>query len=224
MSALDYWHPVLGSRALPRDRVEAVSVAGHSIAVFRTADGRLGAVADQCAHRRMKLSVGRVRDGRLACPYHGWTYSCEGEGASPGSPRTHACIASYECIEAHGAIWVKGRGSAQAPPALAMEGWDFVGAVFNKVNAPLELVIDNFSEIEHTVATHPHFGFDPDRVDEAVVKIEATEDTVTVRNHGPAKLPPWSTRLMVRVTLTISSLHKLPKLPSCVCCSFLERS
>ena len=199
MSALDYWHPVLGSRDLSRDRVAGVRVAGHSIAVFRTADGRLGAVEDQCAHRRMKLSVGKVRDGRLVCPYHGWTYSCEGEGESPSSPRTHACITSYECIEAHDAIWVKASGSEQAPPALEMDGWDFVGAVFNKVNAPLEHVIDNFSEIEHTVATHPHFGLDPDRVDEAVVKIEATEDSITVRNHGPAKLPPWSTRLMLWV-------------------------
>ena len=42
MSALDYWHPVLGSRELSRDRVAGVRVAGHSIAVFRTADGRLG--------------------------------------------------------------------------------------------------------------------------------------------------------------------------------------
>ena len=77
---LRYWHPVLASRHLPRNRVVAVKVAGHSIALFRKGDGQLGAVADQSAHRRMKLSLGRVEQKRLICPYHGWSFTSEGTG------------------------------------------------------------------------------------------------------------------------------------------------
>src|SRR5437764_9953326 len=119
MSRLDYWHPVFSSRALRAGGVVEITLAGESIALFRTATGQLGGIANQCAHRRMKLSLGRVDDGKLICPYHGWSYSADGKGESPSSPKLHACLSSYECAEAHGAIWVKGRGSSQELPRLA---------------------------------------------------------------------------------------------------------
>lgn len=196
-SMLDFWHPVMRSRDLPSDRAMGVKVAGQSLALFRAGDGRLGAVVDQCAHRRMKLSLGKVHQDRLVCPYHGWTFDCDGQGQSPSAPRVHACVTSYDCAEASGVLWVKARGSPQVLPVVAMDGWDFAGAVFNRLRAPLQLVIDNFSEIEHTVTTHPHFGFDPARAGEAVIELETDEDSVTVRGHGPAKTPPWDTRLTV---------------------------
>lgn len=199
MNTLNYWHPVLESRALPVGRAAAIKLAGRSIALFRAGDGKLGAIEDQCAHRRMKLSLGTVRDGRLVCPYHGWSFTCEGHGESPSAPKVNACIASYDCAEIGGAIWVKAKDARCELPVIAMEGLDFAGVVFNKVRAPLELVIDNFSEVEHTVATHPHFGFDPARAEEAVVKFESTEESITVRNEGPAKMPPLDTRLSVPV-------------------------
>ena len=71
-----------------------------------------GAVADQCTHRRMKLSLGSVQQGRLICPYHGWSFTHEGAGESPSAPKMHACITSYDCAEAFGVIWVKGAQAA----------------------------------------------------------------------------------------------------------------
>jgi hypothetical protein len=76
-----------------------------------------------------------------------------------------------------------------------MNGWKLVDPVYKRMRAPLELVIDNFSEIEHTVTMHPVFGFDPERASEAVVELEARDDSITVRNRGPAKMPPLDTRL-----------------------------
>lgn len=194
---LNYWHPVLSSRDLPRNRPAAVKLAGRSLALFRTDDGRPGAVADQCAHRRMRLSLGKVEQGRLICPYHGWSYTYDGQGESPSAPRMQACVTSYACAEASGVIWIKARGSPQELPTLTMDGWEFVGAVFDKVRAPLELVVDNFSEIEHSVTIHPHFGIDRDRASEAVVELETAEDFVTIRTRGPAKSLPLDTRIGV---------------------------
>lgn len=199
MSLLDYWHPVSRSRDLRPDCATGIKLAGQSIALFRTGDGSLGAVEDMCVHRRMKLSLGKVRDRRLVCPYHGWSFTREGQGKSPSTPHMYACVKSYECTEVHGAIWLKGAGSTQKVPDLTMPAWKPVGVVFNKIKAPLELVIDNFSEVEHTVATHPHFGFDPDQASQAVVQIDSDEDSVTVRNQGPAKMPPLVTRLLAWV-------------------------
>ena len=199
MSMLNYWHPVLESRALRPNRVVGIKVAGSSLAVFRTGDGRLGAITDQCAHRRMKLSVGTVQHGRLICPYHGWSFDRDGNGESPSAPKVQACVKSYGCAEASGAIWIKAGANGENPPMLAMDGWDFAGAEFNRVCAPLELVIDNFSEVEHTVTTHPHFGFDREQASKAVVELETAEDSITVRNYGPAKMPPLDTRLAVAI-------------------------
>jgi vanillate O-demethylase monooxygenase subunit len=92
------------------------------------------------------------------------------------------------------AIWIKADANGENPPTLAMDGWKCVDPVFKRMRAPLELVIDNFSEIEHTVTMHPVFGFDPARAGEAVVELEARDDSITVRNRGPAKKPPLDTR------------------------------
>jgi phenylpropionate dioxygenase-like ring-hydroxylating dioxygenase large terminal subunit len=199
MDRLAYWHPVLPGRDLPRDRAVAVKLAGRSIALFRGSDGRVGAVADQCAHRRMKLSVGMVRQEKLVCAYHGWAFDRDGRGESPSAPRLQACVTSYECAEASGAIWVKARDSSHALSVPAMDGWDFVGVVSNKFPAPLQLVIDNFGELEHTVTTHKQFGFDLAQADQATIEMATTEESITVRCHGPAKMPPLDTRLGVGI-------------------------
>lgn len=197
MSRLDYWHPVFPSRRLNARRPIGIKLAGRDIALFRTGDGRLGAIEDKCAHRRMKLSLGRVEDGRVICPYHGWSYAGTGEGESPSAPKLHACVESYDCAESGGVIWVKARGATQELPVFNKEGWDFIGGVFNSFRAPLQLVIDNFSELEHTVTTHPRFGFDPARASEAIVELSSDEETVTAHNRGPSKWLPLDARLTI---------------------------
>lgn len=187
------------SRDLRRGRAVGVTVAGRSMAVFRADDGRLGAVEDKCAHRRMKLSVGTVEGARLVCPYHGWSFTCDGEGESPSAPRTRGCITSYECAESSGAVWVKSKDGRQALPVIDRPGWSFVGPAFKNVDAPLELVIDNFSEVEHTVVAHPDFGFDRRDATRAEVAFDCDEAAITVRNQGPAKMPPPDTRLIVGI-------------------------
>jgi vanillate O-demethylase monooxygenase subunit len=158
------------------------------IALFRRIDGRVSAIADQCAHRRMKLSGGRVEGDQLICPYHGWSYGGEGEGQSPSTPRLHACIDSYDCDEASGVVWIRGRHADALLKAPAVENMKFTGAVFSTVRAPLEIVIDNFSEGEHTVSMHPDFGFDRHCAGEATVVLETSDESVAVRSHGPAKM------------------------------------
>jgi phenylpropionate dioxygenase-like ring-hydroxylating dioxygenase large terminal subunit len=194
-SRLRFWHPVVASAELKPGAIRAVKLAGVSIALFRKQEGTLGAVIDQCVHRRMKLSVGRVEHGRLVCPYHGWSFSESGAGESPSAPKMHACLTSYDCAESFDVIWLRARDVTQPLPNLAEGDGRFVGAIFNRVDAPLQLVIDNFSEVEHTVAMHPQFGLDPLRASEAVAELEPADYSVTMRNRGPAKMPPLAVRL-----------------------------
>ncbi len=196
MSRLDFWHPVLLSRELTKGGVAAVRLAGKAIALFRDSRGAVGAVDDKCAHRRMKLSLGRVAEGRLVCPYHGWSYAADGTGSSPANPRISACLTAFAVAEEAGAIWIRAGEDASRPSIVAPDGL-FAGAVSNKVKAPIQLVIDAFSEVEHTVAAHPHFGFEPGRIAEARMVLSTAPDSISVRNSGPAKRVPLDTRIAV---------------------------
>jgi len=54
---------------------------GERIAIFR--DGaRLGALTNLCAHQNGPLGEGRIIDGCVTCPWHGYQYRLE-DGCAP---------------------------------------------------------------------------------------------------------------------------------------------
>jgi phenylpropionate dioxygenase-like ring-hydroxylating dioxygenase large terminal subunit len=130
-----------------------------------------------------------VQGGRLQCPYHGRTFDLCGHGQSPGTPRLQAQVASYEAREAYGAIWVKPQAAVSPFPEFAVDGYRHMCTLRHPMQAPLELALDNFSEIEHTAIVHQAFGFDPARMAEVNVHIDSTDTTVHVRNVVSPETP-----------------------------------
>jgi len=66
--------------AAPGD-YRVVEVGEQSILLVRAGDGRLRAFHNTCRHRGSILcteSHGQLRDGRIVCPYHAWTYDFDG--------------------------------------------------------------------------------------------------------------------------------------------------
>jgi len=185
MGMIDHWHPVVRSRRLGGAPVLA-RVAGHNIAVYRTSSG-VAALGDECPHRRMRLSLGTVVGDKLQCLYHGWTFTPDGQGESPGTPKLHACANSYEAREEHGAVWVKPREATATFPTFDVAGYLPICVLKHTAEAPLELVTDNFCEIEHTPTTHAIFGYDLKRMHEVAVQFEPTDTTVRIINSGPSK-------------------------------------
>lgn len=62
-------------------RAKVVSLAGERVAVFRY-DGRISAISNVCQHQNGPLGEGRILDGCVTCPWHGYQYLPE-DGASP---------------------------------------------------------------------------------------------------------------------------------------------
>lgn len=186
MGMLDHWNVVGPGKLVGRKPVE-VTVAGRGLCLFRTSAGRVAAVDNSCPHRRLKLSVGRVVGDKVECKYHGWTFDAEGEGESPGTPKLHACTTSYEVREEQGLLWLKTRTSRATFPTLNPDGDFPIGHYHYVVPAPLEVTLDNFTEIEHTGTVHQSFGYDIDRMHEVKVRFDPTETTVRVSNVGPTK-------------------------------------
>jgi phenylpropionate dioxygenase-like ring-hydroxylating dioxygenase large terminal subunit len=198
MAILDHWHPIFLSSDL-KNKPVAVRLAGREIVLFRTGPKTVGALDDVCPHRRMRLSLGQVVDGRLQCRYHGWTYDCHGNGESPGTPKLHAQAVAFDALEKHGAIWVKSAASKPTFPLFEVDDHFHIGTLCHHAQAPLELVVDNFCEIEHTPTAHAVFGYPLDGMKDVHVSFEPTDTTVRVINHGPPKRLSWLLRLLIGI-------------------------
>jgi nitrite reductase/ring-hydroxylating ferredoxin subunit len=89
---------------IPEDRARTVCApGGERIAVFRHAGG-LSAVTNVCAHQGGPLSEGRVIDGCITCPWHGWQYRPE-DGRSP--PPFTELIPTYQVRVVAGRVQVR---------------------------------------------------------------------------------------------------------------------
>lgn len=66
---------------IPENRAKVVHVSGERVAIFRY-DGKVSAVSSVCQHQNGPLGEGRVIDGCITCPWHGYQYLPE-SGASP---------------------------------------------------------------------------------------------------------------------------------------------
>jgi phenylpropionate dioxygenase-like ring-hydroxylating dioxygenase large terminal subunit len=107
---LTLWHPVALSRDVA-DTPVAVQLLERAVVLWRDGAGRVQAWADQCPHRGAKLSLGRVCEGQLECPYHGWRFAAD--GACVKVPALPAFVPSvshraqvFAARERYGLVWV----------------------------------------------------------------------------------------------------------------------
>lgn len=72
-----HWIAVAVSEEVSSERPLAVIAAGREFAIYRDANGVVRAVDDECPHRRVPLSLGKIINGSIRCAYHGWTFDGE---------------------------------------------------------------------------------------------------------------------------------------------------
>ncbi len=75
---------------------------GEPVAIFRDGN-RLAAVSNHCAHQNGPLGEGRILDGCITCPWHGFQYRLE-DGCAP-APFTEK-IATYRLRRVGQRIWL----------------------------------------------------------------------------------------------------------------------
>lgn len=66
---------------IPESRARIVCVSGERVAIFKY-DGKVSAVSNLCQHQNGPLGEGKIIDGCITCPWHGYQYLPE-TGASP---------------------------------------------------------------------------------------------------------------------------------------------
>ncbi len=118
-----YWQPAALSDELNGPRpVRPVTLLGERLVLFRDETGTPGLMHRHCPHRGADLCYGRLEDGGLRCPFHGWLFDTSGKCVEmPGEPEgstTHERIGNeaYPCVERNGIVFAyMGPGE---PPAL----------------------------------------------------------------------------------------------------------
>lgn len=160
----DFWYIVAESHELPHSKPIARSILGEWLAIFRGADGKPVALQDKCLHRTAQLSRGKVKEGTLQCPYHGWTYDHQGTVVSiPSMGPTHKpgskCARAYEVIEQEGYIYVRLASDLPEIKPFAMPCYKSPGyttiRLQNLFKNNVTNCAENFVDIPHTTFVHP---------------------------------------------------------------------
>jgi nitrite reductase/ring-hydroxylating ferredoxin subunit/DMSO/TMAO reductase YedYZ heme-binding membrane subunit len=110
----DGWIVVGPPRSIPDKAARIVSApAGERIAVFRD-NGEIGALTNLCAHQNGPLGEGRIIDGCVTCPWHGYQYRLADGRAPP--PFTEK-LATFRVRLRDGVVEVDPRPLAPGTPA-----------------------------------------------------------------------------------------------------------
>jgi nitrite reductase/ring-hydroxylating ferredoxin subunit len=116
---LGAWHPVLPGYALRvGDNIVSALVQGQELALWRSLDGATQAWDNRCPHRGVRLTLGRILDGRLSCAYHGWEYAagtgrCEHIPAMPElAVPGRVCVRTFPVVEIGAMVWTRIDGGA----------------------------------------------------------------------------------------------------------------
>jgi phenylpropionate dioxygenase-like ring-hydroxylating dioxygenase large terminal subunit len=191
----DQWYPVLESRALRRKPVP-VERLGERLVLWRDEAGAAVCLRDRCPHRGAALSRGRIVDGEIECPYHGFRFAAQGQctllpvcGAGARIPHGLDC-AGYAVREQHGLIWIYWSASQPTtePPWLDGVPDDWRGTAVTTLEVPVHYTrfVENLFDLYHFPFVHRSlsFGLVGKRIDPINVDVDGE------RIHMRATLVP----------------------------------
>ncbi len=99
---------------IPENRAAVVPLHGERIAIFKF-DGKVCALSNVCRHQNGPLGEGKIIDGCVTCPWHGYQYLPE-TGASP--PPFTEKVSTFRTRIKDGRVWVD---PTPMPPGTPVE-------------------------------------------------------------------------------------------------------
>jgi phenylpropionate dioxygenase-like ring-hydroxylating dioxygenase large terminal subunit len=201
----DFWYVVAISDRLKPNTVISLTVLDEWLAVFRGEDGKSVALRDRCMHRHSRLSRGKVAQGKIHCPYHGWVYDqtgkvvavpAEGDGFKVMESR---CAKRYETKEQDGYVYVKlsDHSTLSLPfsmPHYGEPGWEMV-RVINRFHNNVTNCAENFIDIPHTASVHPGVFRTP-RKQKLDMTVTRRDGSVIVDYQNETTNLGWYTRFL----------------------------
>lgn len=183
------WHPVALSSDVQQGPV-GVRLLDEDLVLWRDAAGVANAFVDRCPHRGARLSLGRINEGNLECPYHGWQFADSGQcvkvPAVPSfTPPPQHCVKSFGVQEACGLIWVQLQATDVPLPVFEAED----DARLRKVScgpydvaASAPRIIENFLDMSHFGFVHEGWLGSRDATEMSPYNVENTAFGVKATN------------------------------------------
>jgi hypothetical protein len=156
----NHWYVVARSTEV-KTKPLAVTLWNHPIVLYRDDSGEIHALEDQCPHRQVKLSHGRVTDNLLECAYHGWQFNSIGECVAvpylaENQKLPNCKIRTYQVQEQDGFIWLfPGNfvGVNQEVKPIGIPEWEHLNyiATVSVINckAHYSYLIENLMDMYH---------------------------------------------------------------------------
>ncbi len=122
------WYVAALSPAVGRS-LQPIKVLGESIVLYRTQDNTPVALEDACPHRKLPLSMGRLKGDAVECGYHGLTFDCKGtciDAATQQRIPPFAKVRSYPVRDRYGLLWIwmGETGAGPLPDITTIENFD----------------------------------------------------------------------------------------------------
>jgi len=184
---INFWYPAIESEKLTADAPVQVQMLDHKFALFRDKNGKAHCVSDTCVHRGGALGEGKMRNGNVECPYHGWQF--DGTGAckkipsigADGKMPARAKVDAYPVQEKYGIVFAflgdlpeEERPPLMEIPEYETEGWRGNLIVYD-VACNYERSIENGLDPAHNEFVHPTHGYEGDRDDYHVPQFDIRE-------------------------------------------------
>ncbi len=195
---INFWYPVCIADELTADEPMRVKILGILFVAFRDSDGTAHVLADTCIHRGGSLGKGKIVDGNVECPYHGWQFDGSGRCTYIPSHKNgskipaRAKVDSYPVIERYGIVFafLGDLPEDERPllfdiPEWGQEGWRENRLVEFELNGYYERSIENGVDPTHNQFVHPLQGnikFIPEGM---TVESDDWCTTVTTRMEPP---------------------------------------
>jgi len=188
---INFWYPMATTEELT-DKPLKVRALAQDFVLFRNEDGEAQCLSNTCTHRGGSLSCGKVKDGNIQCPYHGWEFNGEGEcqripslGQDPKIPgRTR--IDAYPVQELYGMIFafLGDLSEEERPPIIPVPEWEQEGWRPTLQHYPIkgnyERSIENGIDPAHNEYVHDTHGFSGQK-----------EEEYKVNDLRIVESPPW---------------------------------
>lgn len=138
----------------------ARTLLGHPLVIFRDGE-KVVALSDRCPHRNAPLSAGRIIDGCVQCPYHGWRFGASGHctfrpGLTEANP-PQASVEAYATLVQDGAVWICLDPTAESRPPRRPWYQDSSFQFFrwsDSIDASFADALENLLDGTHTPFVH----------------------------------------------------------------------
>ena len=111
-AAREGWIELCAVSETPEQRARIFAIGGERVAVFRY-DGRVSALSNVCRHQNGPLGEGKIVDGCVVCPWHGYQYR-PASGTSP--PPFRDKVSTYRVRVIGGSVWIDPRALPPGTP------------------------------------------------------------------------------------------------------------